>query len=398
MLRRACSAVALAFALCATWFAMPAAAVHGPLARTAIDGGRGAEAGTFPWLAFVFDRSGDTFGECAGTVIAPRLVLTAAHCLENTETGVPNDPTGYRVVTGDVNRNASDRQLLTVSEIRIDPLFDPEKAQFDAGLLVLNTPTSAASIALAQPGQPEEAGEEAAIAGWGRLYPGEKGPAPRRLQAAVSNVADPEMCSFFRNFDSAHELCIEGGAVAICDGDSGGPLITHDIDIGIASYGPRERDCEYPEVYTRVASIEPWVREQEASLPSEAAAAPLVDIPAEYESHRGPFVAGLVPEDGEHFQVTYLLVTLHCAHGYIVTPRVEYSGSPLFPIVNRVAAGTLLLPSTRQFRRGTLNLKLRFDELGEAEGEINASYPSRSRKAKVCGARNLRFTIDLFRH
>ena len=72
-------------------------------AHAAVIGGQPAEPGTFPWMAYVLDFRGNEVGQCSGTVVAPNLVLTAGHCAEDVQTGVVNEASGYRVLTGNVN-------------------------------------------------------------------------------------------------------------------------------------------------------------------------------------------------------------------------------------------------------------------------------------------------------
>src|SRR5947209_486773 len=72
--------------------------VKGPIAHASIIGGQLAQAGTFRWMAYVIDQRREALGQCTGTVVAANLILTAAHCAENTETGVVNEPSGYTVV------------------------------------------------------------------------------------------------------------------------------------------------------------------------------------------------------------------------------------------------------------------------------------------------------------
>ena len=56
----------------------------------------------WPFMAFVayFDPSGNPEFVCSGTVVSPNVVLTAGHCAVDEATGVPLDPSGFRVVTG----------------------------------------------------------------------------------------------------------------------------------------------------------------------------------------------------------------------------------------------------------------------------------------------------------
>ena len=104
------------------------------LAHTAIVGGSPAETNSFPWLAFIVDKRPEGNGLCSGTVVAPNLILTAAHCAENVETGIANETSGYSVVTGNVDWTSPDRQVSAVSRVVVYPGFAPNVDDRDAGV------------------------------------------------------------------------------------------------------------------------------------------------------------------------------------------------------------------------------------------------------------------------
>jgi len=59
-----------------------------PTAQASIVGGTPATIADFPSLAYVQAEEGPKKGfACTGTVIAPRVILTAGHCVEDVETG-----------------------------------------------------------------------------------------------------------------------------------------------------------------------------------------------------------------------------------------------------------------------------------------------------------------------
>lgn len=118
---------------------------------TAIIGGTIAQTGTFPSLAYVVDFQGQLAYQCTGTVIAPSLVLTAGHCAENMQTGVPFNPSGFRVVTGAVAPLQPGDLVSTVLGVIVYPGLERKVDNGDVALLVLSTPTSAPPIALATP-------------------------------------------------------------------------------------------------------------------------------------------------------------------------------------------------------------------------------------------------------
>jgi secreted trypsin-like serine protease len=77
---------------------------------------------------------------CTGVLVGPRLVVTAAHCVERARPG------GLEVFHGaDVTGQGA---FVVVSEIRTHPAYDPETGELDVALLVLAEPSPIAPIAL----------------------------------------------------------------------------------------------------------------------------------------------------------------------------------------------------------------------------------------------------------
>jgi secreted trypsin-like serine protease len=239
-----------------------------------IVGGRPADYGTFPSLAFILDYRREGPGQCTGTVAAPSLILTAGHCAQNPVTGLVNPPSGYRVVTGDVESGSARSQTLRVSEVAVYPGFTRGSAHdaYDAALLVLATPTSSPPIALANAQTAVNVpGTKAAIVGWEtssqHLSP------TRRLVAQTSVQAQSWCGSVRKSFDPNAQICAESEprerSTESCDGDSGGPLITigpsgsDPVEIGIIRAGlgsqPTE-SCSKLSVLTRLDVISSWIR------------------------------------------------------------------------------------------------------------------------------------------
>jgi secreted trypsin-like serine protease len=247
-------------------------------AHAAIVGGTPAGEDTFPWLAFVgYESSDGSLSVCTGTVVAPNVVLTAGHCVENAQTGELDEPARYTVITGNVRWMASFRVLSGVSRTIVYPGFDRATLSGDAALLILSTPTTAPAITLASTASDApilKAGTAGIVAGWGKSIPEQ--PAPTEvLQSAHTVVQQTGYCEHdAKPFDSEDELCAidaPGDEAGICFGDSGAPLFARNpngsgvVELGLASHLYGQCSTTHPAVYTRADTIAPWLDESIAA-------------------------------------------------------------------------------------------------------------------------------------
>ncbi|HUC00943.1 MAG TPA: serine protease [Solirubrobacterales bacterium] len=270
----------LACALVVT--AMAASSATGATtAQTSIVNGAPTSIASLPSLAFIthkapsFVRHGGPpeYTACAGTVVAPQIVLTAGHCVQSFRGGLMST-TGYRVTTGAQKAHgAFEGTVSRVSRVLIIPGYNPGNRRYDVGLLVLSQPVSAPSIRLARPGESGLVadGKRLIVAGWGFPKPPPSQLSPL-LRSGATIIGSTGSCQqqgagapygFFPEFQICALPSPEIGNVS-CDGDGGGPGLVPRADgalvqVGvISSQGP---GCELdkPEVLTRVDSVYGWV-------------------------------------------------------------------------------------------------------------------------------------------
>jgi secreted trypsin-like serine protease len=272
--------VGLCLALLSLAFAAPAGAGGG--AQASIVGGTTAGNEEWPWAAFILaaDRKGEGFS-CSGSVVAPNLVLTAGHCVEDIVTGRKTPLPEYVVVTGSSDvRDATLRQVSKVKRAILYPAFNRFKVHGDAALLELATPTTAPALALATETDTTllAADTPTWIAGWGLFGPLRNLKRTPVLRRGATFVQQRLYCrnharAYYPFFNYSSQLCTitpPGFSIGTCHGDSGGPALAFredgtPVQIGITSLGAADCNTHLPDIFTRVDRIYPWLAEQIAA-------------------------------------------------------------------------------------------------------------------------------------
>lgn len=195
---------------------------------------------------------------CTGTLIAERVVLTAAHCVLDPRLG-----RDLEVMTGaDV---AAATGHYRVSEVVIHPDYRGDGDRADLAVLVLDTPVSGDIEPLALGAMDGTLlGSEVVMIGFGETSPNGAGIGQKRIGTAVITAVDEDA---FR---------VEASPSMSCHGDSGGPVLAVEPEsgtravLGVISRG--DPGCAVYGLNVRVDRfadfIEPWL----ASLPMPAEA------------------------------------------------------------------------------------------------------------------------------
>jgi secreted trypsin-like serine protease len=262
-------------------------------AHASVVKGTSASIATFPWLAHIsYEGSAEGF-ECTGTVVAPRLVMTAGHCAV-AESGRVLTPSGFRVATGLADlKQLTPGHVSAVTQVLVYPGYEPSKNLHDAALLVLAAPVAAPAISLAtaDDGALISGGTPISIAGWG-LTSGTSTKAPTVLRAATTVIQDSAYCRQKARkvtpfYDVESQLCaiaapkFEAGP---CHGDSGGPGIAVrsngvPVQVGIISMGAPDCRANIPGVQTRVDQVAPWISSWIAAIETGGPSPPIVAPP-----------------------------------------------------------------------------------------------------------------------
>jgi secreted trypsin-like serine protease len=248
---------------------------------------------------------------CAGTLVAPTWVLTAASCA---------GPIGW-FHAGATNVEDS-TNLITSSKSVVYPGFTAGTDN-DLMLVQLNAaPAGITPIALGTSADEPTAGSDADIAGWGRNasstpYGGVGAKFwDDDLHVATATRSDDTDCAAIAGVSTALSLCA-GKSTTLntsdsCKGDRGGPLVSETADgpvlVGIQSVPAPGCDAHsYLNVYTRISAYRDWI-EQTTGL----------SVPAPPETSKAQSVVAAKSSAKPYKNLQIKLISSHTNGPYVI--------------------------------------------------------------------------------
>ncbi|XP_055389846.1 trypsin delta-like [Condylostylus longicornis] len=221
-----------------------------------IVGGQDVTDGLIPWQVSLVH-----FGShyCGGSIISPKTIVTAAHCLDTINKNF------LKVRVGTKDRYGYG-MLLQVEDFKLHENFSRSTYHNDIALIYLRkrlqyVPYKIEPIALAEQNSFVKDGTMAMVSGWGVLRHNSN-IVPKILQYVMVPVINREQCNrLMNNLVSERQICagfLNGGKDA-CQQDSGGPLVYNKKLIGIVSWGDECGKPRRPGVYTDVGSLRNWI-------------------------------------------------------------------------------------------------------------------------------------------
>lgn len=247
---------------------------HGRVFKDRIIGGFQTQIERYPYTVSL-QTSGIDGHFCGGSLIAPDVVLSAAHCSGG----------DYKVVIG---RHDLDTMVGDVVNKRFEvphPQYNPSWTDNDFNLIFLNRETTAdvPFVKLNSDRSIPSHQDPVEVMGWGDTDPSDWSQKLSDILHSVEvNVVSNELCSRAKgyvgwfNYESyegaitSNMLCAKDTNQDSCQGDSGGPLVikgrdsrgADDVQVGVVSWGIGCADSTFPGVYARVSSSYPWIRSE----------------------------------------------------------------------------------------------------------------------------------------
>lgn len=248
-----------------------------------------SEFGEFPWTLLVlelqtlFDFEAKEVYACVGSLLAPNVVLTVAHC-------VINRTASSLVVRAGEWDTRSDSEVLPSQDSKVKEIYVHDRYNkhhhFDVALLVLEKPFRAAenvqTVCLPPPGVRPETGSECITGGWGKDRFGKMGVYQQILKRVSLPIVESGKCQqalrktrLGPNYKLHNTFLCAGGKqdADVCSGDGGAALVcpvpgsevTY-YQAGIVAWGIGCGDENIPGVYVDATTTRTWIVDQLKAL------------------------------------------------------------------------------------------------------------------------------------
>ncbi|OMJ13354.1 Complement factor D, partial [Smittium culicis] len=182
----------------------------------------------FPFTVFIYSDLAGSGAVCGGTLIAPNVVITAAHCLY--DGALPISKYNMYVSAGSVYNIENNNDMYFVSRSIPHPSYSPRTAANDIGILILSDSTTVSPSDFAKIYDlPISNDFTTAAAGWGKTSNDVNDTISDVLMTVPLVLSSSSNCKKlnprYTNNDGM-VICTENkNSQDTCYGDSGGPFV-----------------------------------------------------------------------------------------------------------------------------------------------------------------------------
>jgi len=226
---------------------------EGKVASTRVVNGDDVESNRFPYFALTLGKK-----RCGGLLIAPNIVMTAAHCEDNF---VENQGVTLGIYTFN---NKKHYETIKVKKKIPHPRYKGAPTHSnDFMIVVLQKSSSRIPVCMAS--ADPNVGDGMTVIGYGTT---EKGYTTKLQRADVQYIDNVECKAAHPTYAVTDSMMCAASSEGkdACGGDSGGPLLAlgtdadTDVALGVVSWGD---ECgEKPGVYGRISIVRDWIDRQ----------------------------------------------------------------------------------------------------------------------------------------
>ncbi|KAF2906087.1 hypothetical protein ILUMI_00086 [Ignelater luminosus] len=232
-----------------------------------IVGGRAVELDRFLYISGIIILGyASPVLQCGGAIVSANWVISASHCIVLlNESNVPLS----KIYISSGNKEWQKGKFHKVLKMLQNQYYDHSTLTNDLALFKVKEPFNRgteAPIKLAGPNYKYVVNSTATVIGWGF---NESKIIQKSLFVVDVLIFSPEFCDqMWEEGAVTVDMFCAGtytGGKDACQFDSGGPIVQHDILIGIVSWGGECGDKDRPGVYARISYFIPWLEEVEVT-------------------------------------------------------------------------------------------------------------------------------------
>ncbi|ETV71555.1 hypothetical protein H257_13219 [Aphanomyces astaci] len=202
---------------------------------------------------------------CGSSLIAPNVVLTAAHCIGSLN---------FVSIGSHYRSGTKDGERIKVKQAIKHPKYNAATTSHDFAILILEKPSKFPPVEVSfdtvAPGTPT------IVRGWGRTSSGGV-TSEVLLEVGVDSISNDQCAKLLTGYTVNEAMLCAGGKLGedSCQGDSGGPLTVETNGtaklVGVVSWGIGCAQQDKPGVYSRISIardfIEPFITTSPTAVP-----------------------------------------------------------------------------------------------------------------------------------